>query len=163
MGIDIPEREPPGQVGYSDKVVDRLATLLTAGRLSTEGKSIIVDAFNNAGSAEDGLRVAQQLILTTAEFHTTDIVKNSDIIRDSATFPQSTGKPYRAVIYMMLNGGCDSFNMLAPYTCNNNLYESYLGKLQKIEQEHSLVKVMISAVSNISSSFTFQIIYIIPF
>ena len=163
MGIDIPEREPPGQVGYSDKVVDRLATLLTAGRLSTEGKSIIVVAFNNAGSAEDDLRVAQQLILTTAEFHTTDIVKNSDIIRDSATFPQSTGKPYRAVIYMMLNGGCDRFNMLAPYTCNNNLYESYLGKLQKIEQEHSLVKVMISAVSNISSSFTFQIIYIIPF
>ena len=132
-GIDVPRREPPGQVGYSNKLVDRLATLLTAGRLSSEGRSIIVDAFNNAGSAEDGLRVAQQLILTTAEFHTTDIVKNTEVMRDETTFPQPTGKPYRAVIYVMLSGGCDSFNMLAPYTCDNGLYESYLGELHKTE------------------------------
>ena len=128
-GIDVPKREPLGQVGYSNKVIDRLSTLLTAGRLSSEGKSIIVDAFNSAGSAMDGLRVAQQLILTSAEFHTTNVVKNTGVEREDVTFPKPTGKPYRAVIYVMLNGGCDSFNMLAPYTCSNDLYESYLGKL----------------------------------
>ena len=128
-GIDVPKTEPLGQVGYSNKVVDKLSTLLTAGRLSSEGKSIIVDAFNSAGSAMDGLRVAQQLILTSAEFHTTNVVKNTGVEREDVTFPKPTGKPYRAVIYVMLNGGCDSFNMLAPYTCSNDLYESYLGKL----------------------------------
>ena len=128
-GVDVPKIEPPGQVGYSNKVVDRLATLLTAGRLSSEGKSIIVDAFNDAGSAADGLRMAQQLILTSAEFHTTNIVKNTGVAREDVAFPKPTGKPYRAVIYVMLEGGCDSFNMLAPYTCSNGLYESYLGEL----------------------------------
>ena len=127
-GIDVPKQEPPGQVGYSNKMVDRLATLLTAGRLSPEGKSIIVDAFNNAGSAEDGLRVARQLIVTTSEFHTTGIVRNTGVAREDQASPKPTGKPYRAVIYLMLSGGCDSFNMLAPYSCSNGLYESYLGE-----------------------------------
>ena len=127
-GVQVPSKDPPGQIGYSDAVVDKLSTLLTAGRLANEAKAIIVNAFDNAGSAEDGLRMAQQLILTTGEFHTTNIVKSTDQARDDVSFPKSTGKPYRAVIYLMLSGGCDSFNMLTPHTCSNGLYESYLGK-----------------------------------
>jgi hypothetical protein len=127
-GIVVPKKTPPGNVGYSSAVVDRLATLLTAGRLSNEAKAIVVDAFDDAGSAEDGLIMAQQLILTTGEFHTTNIVKSKAGAREDVAFPEPTGKPYRVVIYLMLSGGCDSFNMLTPYTCNNDLYDSYLGK-----------------------------------
>ena len=126
-GVHVPKLDPPGQMGYSGVVVDRLATLLTAGRLGSEARSIVSDAFDNAGSAEDGLRIAQQLILTTAEFHTTNRAKSTDRQRDAVVFPQPTGMPYRAVIYLFFDGGCDSFNMLTPYTCSNDLYESYLG------------------------------------
>lgn len=127
-GIHVPRNSPPGQTGYSNAVVDKLSTLLTAGRLSANAKALIVDAYDNAGSAEDGLHMAQQLILTTAEFHTTNAAKSTDQPREDVSFPSSTGKPYRAVVYLMLSGGCDSFNMLTPYTCSNGLYESYLGK-----------------------------------
>ena len=127
-GIEVPKKDPSGRLGYSSAVVDRLGTLLTAGRLADEAKAIVVDAFDDAGSAEDGLIMAQQLILTTAEFHTTDIVKSTAQAREDIVFPEPSSKPYRAVIYLMLSGGCDSFNMLTPYTCSNGLYESYLGK-----------------------------------
>ncbi len=130
-GVDVPKNDPPGQEGYSNTVVDKLATLLTAGRLGTKAKSIIVDAFDRAGSADDGLILAQQLIAASPEFHTTDIVERIDQPRDQPTFPEPTVKPYKAVVYLMFVGGCDSFNMLVPHTCNNGLYESYLGELCK--------------------------------
>ena len=127
-GIEIMYKDPPGVVGYSNEVVDRLSTLLTAGRLQNEAKGIVVNAFDNAGSALDGVIMAQQLIVTSAEFHTTNIAKSTDKSRDEVSFPESSGKPYKAVVFLMLNGGCDSFNMLTPYTCSNGLYESYLGE-----------------------------------
>ncbi len=128
QGVEITKFQPPGSKNYSTNVVNKLATLLTAGRLSQESRDVIVNEFDKAGSAIDGLRIAQQLILTTAEFHTTNIVKTTSQPRERVTFPKRTEKPYRAVVYLMLNGGCDSFNMLAPHTCSNGLYESYLGE-----------------------------------
>ena len=127
-GINVPRKDPPGQQGYSIAVVDKLSTLLTAGRLGDHSKAIIAKAFDDEESAEDGLRMAQQLILLTAEFHTTNFVRTTNEPRDSVNFPAPSSKPYRAVIYVMFSGGCDSYNMLMPYTCSNGLYESYQGK-----------------------------------
>ena len=126
-GVNVPEIDPPGKVGYSNAVVDKLSTLLTAGRLGDETKAIIMKEFEGK-SAEDGLRRAQQLIVTTGEFHSTNTVKSTNTPRESIEFPEPTGKPYRAVVYVLLNGGCDSFNMLTPYTCSNGLFESYMSK-----------------------------------
>ncbi len=118
---------PPGQ-GYSSAVVDRLSLLLTAGRLGSRAKAIIVDAFDSRGNVNEGLIAAQQMIITTSEFHTTNVVDSTEELRNEPTFPQSSEKPYRAVINLFLEGGLDSFNMLTPYTCSNGLYESYVGK-----------------------------------
>ena len=109
--------DPRGETGFSRKMVDELATLLTAGRLSQEHREVIRGAYDKALSATDGLKRAQQLILTTAEFHTTNAVKSVDKMRPKVTFPPPSNRPYRAVVYMMFSGGCDSFNMLAPHTC----------------------------------------------
>ena len=130
-GITVARKDPPGQNGYSIAVVDALSTLLTAGRLGNQSKAIIAKAFDDEQSAEDGLRMAQQLILTTAEFHTTDFVQATAKPRDGIKFPEPSTKPYRAVVYVMFEGGCDSYNMLTPHTCSNGLYESYLGKRYK--------------------------------
>ena len=127
-GIDVPREDPPGQSGYSITVVDKLSTLLTAGRLGSQSKAIIAKAFDDEESAEDGLRMAQQLILLTSEFHTTNFVQPTNKPRDSVKFPAPSDKPYRAVIYLMLSGGCDSYNMLSPHTCSNGLYDTYQGK-----------------------------------
>ena len=134
--IDVPKRDPPGKLGYSTAVVERLSTLLTAGRLGDTSKAVIAKAFDNAGSAVDGLRVAQQLIVTSAEFHTTNAVKSTDQPRSNIAYPEPTGKPYRAVIFLMLSGGCDSFNMVAPYNCDNGLYQEYLGECYLYNRYH---------------------------
>ena len=117
--------DPTGETGFSGKIVDELATLLTAGRLSLEHRDIIRGAYDKALSATDGLKIAQELILTSSEFHTTNVVKSVDKIRPKVTFPPPSNRPYRAVVYMMFSGGCDSFNMLAPYKCTQgkDLYE----------------------------------------
>ncbi len=126
--VDIEDIPPPGKVGYSAAVVDELATLLTSGRLSGKTRQIITDAYDRAGSANDGLRIAQEMILTSSEFHSTNPVGHLDEPRTFQSFPPPTGKPYKALIYLMLNGGCDSYNMLTPHTCSksNDVYESYL-------------------------------------
>lgn len=54
-GANVPKLEPSGKEGYSSEVVDRLSTLLTAGRLGPKAKEVIVGQFDDAGSAEDGL------------------------------------------------------------------------------------------------------------
>ena len=127
-GVDVPKIHPPGKAGYSNAIVDKLSTLLTAGRLGDDTKALLVKEFEGK-SAEDGLRLAQQLVVTTGEFHTTNIVKSTKTSRKkSIKFPKPTGKPYRAVVYVLFDGGCDSFSMLTPHTCSNGLYESYLGK-----------------------------------
>ena len=138
IDVDVPKNIPTGKSGYSDAVVNRLSTLLTAGRLSEKAKGVIIDAFDNEGSAEDGLRIAQQLIIATSEFNTATIVKTTDQPRGNFSFPSGKDKPYKAVVYLMLHGGCDSFNVLMPHTCSNGLYESYLSKYIKNQNRHNV-------------------------
>jgi uncharacterized protein (DUF1501 family) len=125
---------PPGRVGYSTAVVDTLASLMTAGRLSAAHRNQIRLAYDNAGSANDGLRIAQQLIVTTSEFHTANTIKTTGTSRNRYSFPPPSSKPYRAVVFIMLYGGCDSFNMLTPYSCTKgkDLYSEYLDVRQQV-------------------------------
>ena len=116
IGVNI-TNEVNGELGRSDAIVNDLATMLTAGRLSSENRKIIRDAYDNAGSANDGLKVAQQLLFTTAEFHTTNPIKQESQSREEVIFPEPTGKPYKAIVYVMFSGGTDSYNMLISRTC----------------------------------------------
>jgi len=133
-GVTPPTLDPPGQDGFSDAVIDNLATLLTAGRLSDKNKAIIRDEYDNAGSSNDGMKIAQQLILTTAEFHTTNPIESKDQPREGVAFPPPSPKPYKAVVYLMLSGGCDSYNMLVPHTCtkDKDMYAEYLDVRQQV-------------------------------
>jgi hypothetical protein len=68
-GVVLDQRSPPGNVGKSAVIVDELATLLTAGRLTSSSRSLIRKAYDEAaGGPNDKLRIAQQLILTSSEF-----------------------------------------------------------------------------------------------
>jgi hypothetical protein len=65
---------------HAAAVVGKLSTLLTSWRLSAASRSVIETAYKEklsdpSGSADAAMRLAQQLIVTTPEFQTTNTVK----------------------------------------------------------------------------------------
>ena len=112
----------PDSAYTAQEVVDELALLLTAGRLSDSSRARIEESYNatiaaGKGSLEAMVNV-QQLIVTTPEFHTNGLTSKTGFARSEPTLPTPTGKPYKAVVYVMLSGGYDSYNMLVPDTCS---------------------------------------------
>jgi hypothetical protein len=111
------------------EVVDELSTLLTAGQLSKENRDIIEQVYTQKTievGGSNGLlqakKIAIQQITSTPEFHTTNqVVSTSGYDRDSVDMEDLSGaaaSDYKAIIYMDLNGGVDSYNMLVPMKCD---------------------------------------------
>jgi len=94
--------------------VKDLSLLLTGGRLADQKRIAIVEALNNVPNDNSAFELALQLILTTPEFHSTSL---ADPQAKPAPDLPPKGEPkseYKAVIHLMLTGGCDSFNLLVP-------------------------------------------------
>lgn len=101
-------------------VIDELALLLTSGRLSHDKKAKLVQIYDEAmerDAVQEALINVQQAMLTTPEFHTNALSDNTGPVlpEDDPVEPSST--PYKAVIYVMLDGGVDSHNLLVPHKC----------------------------------------------
>ena len=125
--------QPPSNADPSD-VINELSTLLTSGRLSDENKAIILDRYNevmNADSPENALKVAQQLMVLSPEFATSNKVKTSNAAREPSSSSGSTAAPYKAIINLYLFGGMDSFYMLSPHT-TCSLYTEYSSVRQEV-------------------------------
>lgn len=101
-------------------VVNELALLLTGGRLSDNSRTVIESAYNSAlssGDAGKALRMAQKLIVVTPEFHSSSVFKPLDEARPEPQPPsQSSSSNYKAVVFVNLSGGLDSFNTLVPHS-----------------------------------------------
>ncbi len=102
----------------ASQVVDELALLLTAGRLSSQKRTMMVNAFNSIVSRAQGIITVEQMMLTTPEFHTNSLSQNGGGAVSPPPTPSLNTRPYKAVIYVMLSGGLDSFNMFVPQTCS---------------------------------------------
>jgi len=113
----------------ADAVVDELAMLLTAGRLSEENRMIVRDMYNQEEDEDSALRIAQQLISTSAEFHSTGLVRKSRNMRRSISPVQNSCRRPKILVYLFFAGAIDSHNMLVPYSdCQNagrDLYQEY--------------------------------------
>jgi hypothetical protein len=134
----------------SSQIVDELATLLTSGRLSSDKRTILKQVYDeafNRGAPAEALINVEQLIVLTPEFNTNGLSQNtgSVIPEDAPTQPSTT--PYKAVIYIMLEGGYDSFNMLVPNICQGQnaagkkvdvQYRSERGNIGFSDNERSL-------------------------
>lgn len=113
------------------EVIDQLSTILTSGRLNTNSRELILKEYDKILSTTENndtaLRFAQQLILTSPEYHTTGSFNNSLKKRPRRSYSQKSCKKYKAVIHLLLEGGLDSFNMLVPYSgCKSPLsYDQY--------------------------------------
>lgn len=106
----------PSNPNNAADVVDELSLLLTAGRLNEASRSVIANAYANAGDYSDGLRLAQKLMFSTPEFQSTNVFDAGSELRPDVEFPPPSSKRYKAVIYLKLDGGMDSFSMLAPHS-----------------------------------------------
>lgn len=92
-------------------LVNDLSTLLTGGRISARSRQALVEAYNaarNDGGNLEGRKYAVKLLLTLPEFHTTNLVNAKVIKRPDYETPSPSSKPYKAVIFLMLDGGADS-------------------------------------------------------
>ena len=109
----------------ANAVVTELDLLLTGGRLNRHSRSVITLSYERAlseldsqglptGTTSEALRRAQELFLFAAEFHSTNLLRNRDVQRAKLQSIPSQGRPYRAIVYIFLDGGADSFNLMVP-------------------------------------------------
>lgn len=104
-------------------IVDELATIMTSGRLCAEHREVIKTVVANEADPLLGIIKAEQLIASTAEFHSTGTIEPRRVERTIESDPESpppekSKQPYKALIVLMLAGGCDTYNLLVPHTCN---------------------------------------------
>ena len=82
-----------------DAVIDELSTIMTSGRMSIENREIIKEAYIKLAGDDKSkaFRMAQQLMLSSPEFHTTGLSKKSrKIVRSQRTSATKTCKRYKA-------------------------------------------------------------------
>ena len=72
----------------------------------------------NISPRSQALRRAIMLIISSAEFHATNIHASfpSNAVREVEAEVPSLGRKYKAIVVLYLAGGADSFNMLAPHS-----------------------------------------------
>ena len=100
-----------------DEMLNDMSLMLTSSRLSAHSFSLIKDFVNdefNSGDKDKALRIAQQLIATTPAFHTSNLSQNTAEQRQKVEETNVSEEPYRAVIFLMFDGGMNSWNMLVP-------------------------------------------------
>lgn len=127
----------PSSPGSVDAILDELSLLLTAGRLGEKSHAIIKPAVEqafNSGDVAKAVRIAQQLISASPEFHSTGIARQegAGTARAIEGYPPlpASADDYKAVVIIMLVGGeCireDSFRSTRPTSLYLNTVPSFV-------------------------------------
>jgi hypothetical protein len=105
------------RTNYAEFVVDNLATMLTSGRLSKYHREIIKEAYLSESNKIKAYQLAQKLTILSPEYHVTAGVVQETVQKRPPTRPTiKVCKEYKAVVHILLKGGCDSFNLLVPHS-----------------------------------------------
>ena len=143
---------PPSTASIDD-ILDDLGILLTSGRLTPKNRAIIksvVEPEYNTGNVAKSIRMAQQLLFATPEFHSTGVTRNLNEVRQLSGFTEPPAAPYKAVVLIMMLGGADSWNLLVPLSgcASGNQYQEYL---EARGATHSLPVANLTAISAAAS------------
>lgn len=87
----------PSSTSDASIVVDELSLLLTAGRLNSASRDLMINAFESASSDTAGVDMVQKLITTTPEFHSTNVVDSNLKERPELQASTPAGDDYKAV------------------------------------------------------------------
>lgn len=103
--------------------VQEIADLLTSGRLSADAITAIATKVDTEADLDTKIRLAQQIIATSPEFHTTNLHNRNGNERLPTPVKEASSDPYKAIVVLQLSGGLDSFNVLMPHTsCSTYKY-----------------------------------------
>ena len=97
-------------------IVEEIATLLTSGRMSEDKREFLQKSYDAELDKDKALRHIQLLSIIVPEFHSTGLAREKQTVRPLSNTNKKTCKPYKAVIHLLLYGGMDSFNLLAPHS-----------------------------------------------
>ncbi len=107
----------PSITSSVDELIEELSMLLTSGRLGEKNKALVRSAilpYFSAGDIGRATRIAQQLLVSAPEFHTTGVPRRIESVRQAQDYNDLPVQPYKALVVFVMNGGCDSFNLLVP-------------------------------------------------
>ena len=115
----------------AEEIVDELSLLLTARRVDESARRWIVQEFETHAAANgrrEAIVVAKQLLITAPEFHISNrIHRMAGMERRDDEMGNGT-RPFKAVVFLMLAGGMDSFNLIVPHSeCKGgkDMYQEY--------------------------------------
>ena len=100
----------PTSTSSVDDILDELALLMTAGRLSPKNRALIKSMVSvpfSSGDVAKAVRAAQQLIWSTPEVHATNIPRITDSPRQITGYETPPQDTYKAVVVLMMLGGAD--------------------------------------------------------
>jgi hypothetical protein len=107
------------------QVVRAMDLLLTSGRLDKAALELLTAEYQlelNETNNDTNAAVAHvaQIMATAPEFQSTNIAARTGLARESTDREPSTSaeaqEPYKAVVYLFLDGGADSYNILVPHS-----------------------------------------------
>lgn len=140
-----------GQNDNTEKIIDDLATLLTSGRLSDSHRRLFKEVYSNEKNSNEALKLLQQMAILSPEYSSTGVIQESLRKRPSINRPTKSCKRYKAVVHILLQGGCDSFNLLVPHSqCEGK------GKLQASlprNKSHTRISPNIFIIHTISDMY----------
>lgn len=84
--------------------------------MSDRHRSIVKEAYLQGINDSEALQLAQQITILSSEYSTTGTVRETTKKRPQLSAPTKSCKRYKAVVHILLKGGCDSFNLLVPHS-----------------------------------------------
>ena len=137
-GQDDPKLFAPANLDWTpagstpEEVVDELSLLLTAGRIDVMARDIIVEEYSleeAANGQESAIKVAQQLLIGAPEFHASNYVRRAIGKERTSAVARNGTRPFKAIVYLFMFGGLDSFNLIIPHSqCRGgkDMYAEYV-------------------------------------
>jgi cullin-associated NEDD8-dissociated protein 1 len=139
-GVDNPMASNSGYLNYTSlfngltapAIVGKLDLLLSGGRLQQERREILVNAYNSISrnsSPGKALMALIEAFIAVPEFQTTATAPQFQVEPPKASkpVPLYDASKYKAIVYVFLSGGMDSYNLLVPHSqCSSiDLYDQY--------------------------------------
>lgn len=105
--------------GNATEVLGQLNVLLTGGRLNNASMASVQDVYAQSRGPVDNIKAAQQAIAMSVEFNTlgpTDVAENAAtaLLHKKSKWSTHKLQPYKAAIFLFMEGGADTFNMIVP-------------------------------------------------
>jgi cullin-associated NEDD8-dissociated protein 1 len=159
----------------ANQLVHYFSTILTGGRLENSKKEMFSKEFqriNSSYSRLEALKVLLELIVSSPEYQVSTTAKSRNLFRSSSLNSNSyqnsasTENGYKAIVYVYLSGGMDSYSLLVPHSeCGSfDLFQNYQDiRTSAALKKGDLLSIDVPAWNNAQPCKKFGVIGKMPF